>query len=95
MLCYGIASGLFNIISVITWPKLYGRRNLGEISALSTAVIVAGSAIGPWLFSYVQALSGSYRSMGGVTLVVSVILIMAMIPLRFGDDLRTAPTVAP
>ena len=58
----GMMQGQFGTLSAITWPRLYGRTHLGAISGLSTAVVVAGSALGPFFFSMLRDLSGSYAT---------------------------------
>lgn len=68
----GIASGLMGVITSVTWPKLYGREHLGAISGLAMSFMVAGSAIGPWLFSIIEESQGDYRlaGYGGVVYVI-------------------------
>ncbi|MBI9094315.1 MAG: MFS transporter [Sphaerochaeta sp.] len=61
---YGIASGLFGMLNIVTWPKLYGRKHIGAISGFAMSIIVAGSALGPWFFSLIYNLFGSYKNAG-------------------------------
>ncbi|MBI9102669.1 MAG: MFS transporter [Spirochaetales bacterium] len=72
----GVSAGLFGIISSVTWPKLYGREHLGAISGLGMSFMVAGSAIGPWLFSVMEGIWGHYRFTGyfgmGITLLIGI-----------------------
>ncbi len=79
LLPYGIGSGLFGMLNIVTWPKLFGRKHIGAISGFAMSIIVAGSALGPWFFSLVYKLFGSYRNAGflgaAFTLALTIILI--------------------
>ena len=80
LLPYGIASGLFGMLNIVTWPKLYGREHIGAISGFAMSFHVAGSALGPWFFSLIYQLFGSYRNAGTAgaifTLALTIILIL-------------------
>ncbi|MCW8965568.1 MAG: MFS transporter [Candidatus Pacearchaeota archaeon] len=71
---YGINSGIFGLLTTVTWPRFYGTKHLGAISGFSMSALVAGSAIGPWIMSLSLKLSGSYSTSGflffGITLVI-------------------------
>ncbi len=71
----GIASGLFGVISTVCWPRFYGTKHLGEISGFSMSWIVAGSALGPYIFSLLSDLNGSYSSSGILMAIICVILL--------------------
>lgn len=58
----GISNGLFSLLMGAAWPKLFGRKFLGSISGVNMGLTVAGSAIGPYLFSLGKAASGTYSS---------------------------------
>jgi MFS transporter, OFA family, oxalate/formate antiporter len=62
MLGYGINGGFFTILAGVCYPRLFGRRHLGAISGLSMSMIVFASAFGPYLFSRVNDLTGSFMS---------------------------------
>lgn len=70
----GIAGGLFGMLNIVTWPKLYGKKHLGAISGFAMSIIVAGSAIGPWFFSIIFKYTQSYKSVGLFGLVFSTLL---------------------
>lgn len=70
----GIAGGLFGVISSVTWPRYYGTKHLGEISGFNMSWVVAGSAVGPYLFSLLKEISGSYQLSGLVMLVIAFVL---------------------
>ena len=76
LLPYGMASGLFGMLNIVTWPKLYGREHIGAISGFAMSIMVAGSALGPWFFSVVHQMFGSYRNAGiGGSLIVLLLTI--------------------
>ncbi len=56
----GIASGSWGVLNSITWIRLFGRKHLGEITGFAMGWIVAGSAVGPYLFSISEKITESY-----------------------------------
>ena len=56
----GITQGMMGITSNITWPRFYGIKHLGAVSGYAMAWTVAGSAVGPYVFSLSLDLLGSY-----------------------------------
>ena len=76
MLGVGIASGLFGVISTVCWPRFYGTKYLGEISGFSMSWVVAGSAIGPYLFSLLLEYSGNYSLSGIVMAIICITLLI-------------------
>jgi len=77
----GIAGGLMGVITSVTWPKLYGREHLGAISGLAMSFMVAGSAIGPWLFSIIEDSQGDYRIAGYLGLAFVSIIAIGSLPV--------------
>jgi len=57
---HGMMQGIFGITSNLTWPRFFGRRHLGAISGFAASLSVAGSALGPYLFSFGRDVTGSY-----------------------------------
>ena len=78
----GIASGLFGVISTVCWPRFYGTKHLGEISGFSMSWVVAGSALGPYIFSLLSDLHGSYSSSGILMVIICSILIALSILVK-------------
>ena len=74
---HGLMQGMFGITSNITWPRFFGRRHLGAISGFASALTVAGSAVGPLLFSALFVFSGSYAVPAAVCGVLALILFVA------------------
>ena len=83
LLPYGMASGLFGMLNIVTWPKLYGRKHIGAISGFAMSIVVAGSALGPWFFSLIYKLFGSYQNAGLVGTVFTLILSTTLIFTKF------------
>jgi OFA family oxalate/formate antiporter-like MFS transporter len=73
----GIITGMFGVLSAVTWPRFYGTRHLGAISGFAMGWLVAGSALGPYLFSQIFALTGSYRGAGAACAAVTLPLLVA------------------
>lgn len=88
LIFYGIAGGLFNMLSIVAWPKLYGRTHLGAISGFAMSIMVAGSAIGPWTFSLIYTFTHSYRLVGVFGGVSCLILFIITCTLKFSDPLE-------
>ncbi len=70
----GISGGAFGTLSSITWVRLYGNAHLGAISGFAMGWLVAGSAVGPYLFSLAEQLTGSY----GPAIILCLILTGAL-----------------
>lgn len=75
----GMAQGMFGIVSTITWPRFFGRKHLGAISGFVSALGVAGSAVGPYLFSVSDSATGSYAPAGIACLAVGVVLFIGAV----------------
>ncbi len=80
---FGMASGFFGTLLAVTFPKLYGTEHIGAITGLATSVVVAGSAVGPWLFSIIKGATGSYQMSGIVGVGISVILLTGLFIIPF------------
>ena len=74
-LSYGFSSTLFGSI----WPEIYGTRNLGSIRALTVAIMVFATAIGPGLTGYLIDIGVDYPSqivvMGVYCLLISFVML--------------------
>ncbi len=74
----GIVSGLYNVLMAVTWPRFYGRENLGRITGFIMSLIVFASALGPILFSFSSTQLGSYSfAFFGLATIVFVIAILS------------------
>ncbi len=72
----GIVGGLFNVLMAVTWPRFYGRENLGRITGLVMSLIVFGSALGPVLLSLSLSVTGSYHPAFYILSVVVLVLVV-------------------
>lgn len=75
----GITQGMFGILSNVTWPRFFGRKHLGAISGFATSIMVIGTAIGPFLFSGLHDVTGSYGTAGFVVAAAAILVIVGMI----------------
>ncbi len=75
---HGMANGLYNVLMTVTWPRFYGRQNLGRISGFVMSLIVFFSAIGPMLFSFSLTRLGSYSYASfGLAFFILLLLILS------------------
>jgi sugar phosphate permease len=72
----GIMQGMFGIVSNVTWPRFYGRPHLGAISGFAMALTVAGTAVGPYIFSFGRDVTGSYTAPALLCTVLGVLLLV-------------------
>ncbi len=70
----GISGGLFGVVSAVMWPRFYGTKHLGAITGYNMSWMVAGSALGPYLFSLLYDFSGNYELSGLFSLILAVVL---------------------
>lgn len=82
----GFAGGFFGVITSVVWPKLYGREHLGAISGLAMSFMVAGSALGPWMFSLMENIWGHYRYTGYVGMIMILIIGLSSLPVILKSD---------
>jgi MFS transporter, OFA family, oxalate/formate antiporter len=72
----GISNGTFVALINLAWIKTFGKEHLGAISGHAMGWTVAGSAVGPFLFSALRDLSGNYDLVSYITIILCVILIL-------------------
>jgi len=77
VLGFGLSGGCFSGLSIIVWPRFFGRQHLGAISGLYMTSIVIASAVGPFLFSLAESLLGAYRYAFTASAVVAGVLAVA------------------
>lgn len=58
---YGISRGLLNTLLSVTWPRYFGRKNLGAISSYNMSFVVFFGALGPILFGWSFDKTGNYH----------------------------------
>ena len=74
MLGYGIQGGVWGCLSVVTWPRFYGRQHLGAISGLFMGVVIFASAIGPAFYGISQQITGSYNTSAWVAVFMNLLI---------------------
>ncbi|WP_372933963.1 MFS transporter [Mariniphaga sediminis] len=75
---HGMGNGLYSVLMTVTWPRFYGRQNLGRISGFVMALIVFASALGPVLFSFCFTKFGGYHIANfGLAFIIVVLLIFS------------------
>lgn len=72
----GIVNGTFVVLLSIAWVNTFGKKHLGAISGYAMGWTVAGSAVGPFLFSILRDLSGDYDLAALITIFVTIILLL-------------------
>jgi MFS transporter, OFA family, oxalate/formate antiporter len=70
----GIMSGMFGVLSAVTWPRFFGVKHLGAISGYSMGWMVISSAVGPFIFSISFRFTGSYDLASGFCILVALTL---------------------
>ena len=71
---YGIQGGVWGCLSVVTWPRFYGRKHLGAISGLFMGVVIFASAIGPAFYGISQQITGSYNTSAWVAVLMNLLI---------------------
>ena len=89
----GVFLGLFRTVSNVLWPTYFGRKHLGSISGVGTAIIIAGSALGPMTFGIARDLFGNYNAAFQLTSIVPFVLAALtpfILPPRTAGGLQAA-----
>lgn len=66
----GVMTALFGVVSIVAWPRLFGKKSLGAISGFCMTITVFGSALGPMLFSLSKSQTGDYNLAAFITLAL-------------------------
>ncbi len=74
---WGMAGGIFGMLSGVVWPRYFGRKHLGAVTGVHISSTVFGSAVGPVFFSLGQSLTGSYDIVYGIGLFFALALTFA------------------
>ena len=83
IIAFGLSSGFFGTLLAVTFPKLYGTEHIGAISGLASSVTVAGSALGPWLFSVIREATGTYEMTGFMGIILTGLLFIGLLIIPF------------
>ncbi len=78
----GITQGTMGITGSVSWPRYFGLAHLGEVSGYAMAWTVAGSAIGPYLFSLSLDFFASYGAAAAVFFFLTMTLFFTSFWIR-------------
>ena len=80
----GVGGGLVMVLFFSAWPRLFGRRHLGQIQGSAQALTVLASATGPLLLAWCIKATGSYtvmfRALAGVILLTGIAAMLIPLP---------------
>jgi MFS family permease len=91
----GLGGGLVMVLFFSVWPRVFGRRHLGQIQGAAQAITVLASAVGPLLLAWCVDWTGSYSAMfqllAGLIALAAVGAMIARLPPPFPGAPLTAP----
>jgi len=80
----GLGGGVMMVLFFSAWPRVFGRRHLGQIQGIAQALTVLASAIGPLLLAWCASATGSYAAMFRILAIVialtSVASLIVVVP---------------
>jgi MFS family permease len=80
----GLGGGVMMVLFFSVWPRIFGRRHLGQIQGIAQALTVLASAVGPLLLAWCVSATGSYAAMFRILAVVialtSVVSLIVVVP---------------
>ena len=79
---YGIQGGVWGCLSVVTWPRFYGRKHLGAISGLFMGIVIFASAIGPAFYGISQQITGSYNITAWAAVIINMLIFVGAFMAR-------------
>jgi MFS family permease len=82
IICFGVQGGVWGCLSLVTWPRFYGRKHLGAISGLFMSCQVFASAIGPPVFGASEYFTGNYHNAAWATAVLNLVLLIGSFRAR-------------
>ena len=82
IICFGVQGGLWGCLSLVTWPRFYGRKHLGAISGLFMSCQVFASAVGPPVFGVSEYYTGNYHNAAWAMAVLNMVLLIGSFRAR-------------
>jgi MFS family permease len=73
----GLGGGVMMVLFFSAWPRVFGRRHLGQIQGIAQALTVLASAIGPLLLAWCVSATGSYAAMFRILAIVIALTSLA------------------
>ncbi|MCZ6792377.1 MAG: MFS transporter [Planctomycetota bacterium] len=89
---FGVAGGVFALLTTVIWPRFYGRAHLGAISGISMALTVFGSALGPKIFALAESRDGRYDASFLFGVISALVLMVASVGIDNPQRSAAAPT---
>ena len=76
---FGVQGGIWGCLTIIAWPRFYGRKHLGAISGAFMGAQVFASAIGPPVFGLSESLNGDYSSAAWISVTLNLLLLLGTV----------------
>jgi len=76
---FGVQGGIWGCLTIVAWPRFYGRKHLGAISGSIQGAQVFSSAIGPPLFGLSESLNGDYSSAAWISVALNLLLLLGTV----------------
>ena len=76
---FGVQGGIWGCLTIIAWPRFYGRKHLGAISGAFMGAQVFASAIGPPIFGLSESLNGDYSSAAWISVALNLLLLLGTV----------------
>ena len=73
---FGVQGGVWGCLTVVAWPRFYGRKHLGAISGAFMGAQVFASAIGPAVFGMSESLNGDYSYAVWISVTLNLLLLL-------------------
>ena len=75
----GVQGGIWGCMTIVSWPRFYGRKHLGAISGAFMGAQVFASAIGPPVFGLSESLNGDYSSAAWISVALNLLLLLGTV----------------
>jgi len=76
---FGVQGGIWGCLTIVAWPRFYGRKHLGAISGAFMGAQVFASAIGPPVFGLSESLNGDYSSAAWISVALNLLLLLGTV----------------
>ena len=76
---FGVQGGIWGCLTIVAWPRFYGRKHLGAISGAFMGAQVFASAIGPPIFGLSEGLNGDYSSAAWISVALNLLLLLGTV----------------
>jgi len=76
---FGVQGGIWGCLTIVAWPRFYGRKHLGAISGAFMGAQVFASAIGPPIFGLSESLNGDYSLAAWISIALNMLLLLGTV----------------